>query len=90
MLLAFLHLGSPPWRNIPDDLGGCGFWQQTNPTMDRKRKGGTYEYDWLPMTQELRKSLMWWWEYRPVKDQAHVFLCLDEKKAMPESIRQTV
>jgi integrase len=30
------------------------------------------------MTKELRKALMWWWEHRPIKDQAHVFLCLDE------------
>jgi hypothetical protein len=44
----------------------------------RKRQGGTYEYDWLPMTRELRKSLMWWWEHRPIKDQSHVFLCLDK------------
>ena len=40
--------------------------------------GGTYEYDWLPMTIELRKALLWWWEHRPIKDQPHVFLCLDE------------
>ena len=30
------------------------------------------------MTDELRKSLRWWWEHRSIKDQPHVFLCLDE------------
>lgn len=30
------------------------------------------------MTQELRKSLSWWWGERPIKDQAHLFLCLDK------------
>ena len=44
----------------------------------RKRTDGTYEYDWLPMTNELRSSLRWWWEHRPIKDQPNVFLCLDE------------
>ena len=39
--------------------------------------GGSYEYDWLPMTEELRKSLMQWWEQRPIKDSEYVFLCLD-------------
>jgi integrase len=40
--------------------------------------GGAYEYDWLPMTTELRKSLMWWWEQRPIKDSPYVFLSIDE------------
>ena len=42
--------------------------------------GGAYEYDWLPMTTELRKSLMWWWEQRPIKDSPYVFLSVDESE----------
>ena len=45
----------------------------------RKRRGGILEFDWLPMTKELRKSLRWWWGHRPIKDQPYVFLCLEDK-----------
>ena len=44
----------------------------------RKRKDGAMEYDWLPLTEELRAMLMWWWENRPVKDSPFVFVSLDE------------
>jgi integrase len=40
------------------------------------------------MTQELRKSLRWWWEERPIKDQAHVFLCLDKNQFAREFFGQ--
>lgn len=77
MLLAFLHLAARrgeifrmSWEDVDFGNSRIRLWT-------RKRHGGTYEYDWLPMTQELRKSLRWWWEQRPIKDQAHVFLCLE-------------
>jgi integrase len=80
MLLAFLHLAARrgeifriTWEDIDFGNNRIRLWT-------RKRHGGTFEYDWLPMTQELRKSLMWWWENRPMKDASHVFLCLDKKK----------
>jgi integrase len=80
MLLAFLHLAARrgeifrmTWEDIDFGNNRIRLWT-------RKRHGGTFEYDWLPMTKELRNSLRWWWEYRPVKDQPHLFLCLDEKK----------
>ena len=78
MLLAFLHLAARrseifriTWTDVDFGNSRIRLWT-------RKRQGGTYEYDWLPMTQELRKSLRWWWEQRPIKDQSHVFLCLDK------------
>jgi integrase len=78
MLLAFLHLAARrgeifrmTWEDVDFGNSRIRLWT-------RKRQGGTYEYDWLPMTQELRKSLLWWWEHRPIKDQPHVFLCLDK------------
>jgi hypothetical protein len=37
------------------------------------------------MTKELRTALRWWWENRPIKDQPHVFLSLDEKECNRES-----
>ena len=39
----------------------------------------------LPMTKELRKSLMWWWEQRPIKDSPYVFLCIDELECIREN-----
>ena len=44
----------------------------------RKRRGGGLEYDWLPISHELRAALFWWLENRPFKDKPHVFLCLDD------------
>jgi integrase len=44
----------------------------------RKRRDGTLEFDWVPMTSELRETLIGWWEARPVKDTPHVFVCLDD------------
>jgi len=78
MLLAFLHLAARrgeifrlTWEDIDFGNSRVRLWT-------RKRQGGTYEYDWLPMTRELRKSMLWWWEHRPIKDKPHVFLCLDQ------------
>ncbi len=78
MLLTFLHLAARrgeifrlTWEDIDFGNSRVRIWT-------RKRQGGTYEYDWLPMTTELRKSMMWWWENRPIKDKPHVFLCLDK------------
>ncbi|MGE4297633.1 MAG: tyrosine-type recombinase/integrase [Desulfovibrionaceae bacterium] len=39
----------------------------------RKRAGGNREGDWVEMVQELRESLLWWWENRPHKDSPYVF-----------------
>jgi integrase len=47
--------------------------------------GGAYEYDWLPMTTELRRLLMWWWEQRPIKDSPYVFLSIDELECNREN-----
>jgi len=39
----------------------------------RKTKDGSMEYEWIPMSDSLFKSLMWWWQNRPVKDSPYVF-----------------
>jgi integrase len=78
MLLAFLHLAARrseifrlTWSDIDFGNNRVRLWT-------RKRADGTYEYDWLPMTAQLRESFRSWWENRPFKDHSHVFLCLDE------------
>ena len=77
MLLTFLHLAARrgeifrlTWQDVDFGNDRIRLWT-------RKRKDGTFEYDWLPMTKELRKSLRWWWESRPIKDSPYVFVCLE-------------
>ncbi|MFO7557604.1 MAG: tyrosine-type recombinase/integrase [Desulfobacterales bacterium] len=79
MLTAFLHLGArrseifrTKWEDVDFTNSRVRLWT-------RKRKGGTLEFDWLPMTKELRKMLLHWWETRPVKDSPFVFVCLNEE-----------
>jgi integrase len=78
MLLSFLHLAARrgeifrlTWQDIDFGNDSVRLWT-------RKRKDGSFEWDYLPITKELRKSLRWWWEHRPIKDHTHVFLCLNE------------
>lgn len=78
MLLTFLHLAARrgevfrlTWADIDFGNSQIRLWT-------RKRQDGSFEYDWLPMTETLRKSLRWWWENRPIKDNPHVFLSLNE------------
>ena len=80
MLLAFLHLAARRGEIFRLTWDDVDFGNSRVRLWTHKRAGGNYEYDWLPMTKELRKSLLWWWENRPVKDQTHVFLCLDQKE----------
>ena len=88
MLLAFLHLAARRGEVFRITWSDVDFGNSRIRLWTRKRHGGTYEYDWLPMTQELRKSLRWWWEERPIKDQAHVFLCLDKNQIAREFFGQ--
>jgi integrase len=88
MMLAFLHLAARrgeifrlTWDDV--DFGNCRVRLWT-----RKRAGSSYEYDWLPMTKELRSSLLWWWENRPIKDKPYVFLCLDKTGLCKECFGQ--
>jgi integrase len=78
MLLAFLHLAARRGEIFRLTWSDVDFGNNRIRLWTRKRTDGTYEYDWLPMTNELRSSLRWWWEHRPIKDQPNVFLCLNE------------
>ena len=67
MLRAFLHLAARKselfnllWEDVSFSSEQIRLWTS-------KRKNGTQEYDWLPMTQELKSNLMWWWDNRPFK-----------------------
>ena len=78
MLLAFLHLAARRGEIFRITLSDLDFENNRVRLWTRKRKGGTLEPDWLPMTEELRDVLALWLENRPMKDKKHVFLCLSD------------
>lgn len=78
MLLTFLHLGARRGEVFRLSWSDVDFGSTRIRLWTRKRKGANLEYDWLPMTQELREALMWWWENRPIKDNPYIFLCLEK------------
>jgi integrase len=85
ILLAFLHLAARrgeifrlTWDDVDFNNDQIRLWT-------RKRRGGDLEYDWLPLTKVLKQALIWWWQKRPIKDDPHIFLCLEEKEFCQES-----
>jgi integrase len=79
MLLTFLHTAgrrSEIFRLSVDDIS---FQHSRIRLATKKRTGGNLEYDWLPMTEELKNELSWWLETRPLKNEPHVFMCLEER-----------
>lgn len=81
MLLALLHLAARrgeifnlKWSDVDFSTNRVRLW--TN-----KREGGHQEFDWLPMTPDLKRPLLAWQEKLlaiPGIDKEHVFICLDE------------
>lgn len=81
MLLAYLHLAArrselfrARWSDVDFPRGCIRLWT-------RKREGGSIEYDWLPMTGELKADLRMWSERRlaqPTIDKTHLFVCLSQ------------
>lgn len=78
MLLTAMHLAARrgeifglTWADVDFGTNQICLWT-------RKRKGGHREPDWLPMTTELRQTMVRWWDQRPVKDATNVFLCLEK------------
>lgn len=78
MLLAFLHLACRrgeafrlKWDDVDFDKKRVRLWT-------RKQENGSYEFEWLPMTQELQRWLRWWMRACPMKSD-NVVICLDNK-----------
>jgi integrase len=77
MLLTLLFLAARKgevfrlrWTDVDFAAGTVTLWT-------RKRAGGDFEPDVVPMVQRLKKVLLAWWEQRPIKAE-HVFVNLDE------------
>jgi integrase len=78
MLLAFLYLAGRRKEIFRLTWSDVDFGRQRVRLWTRKRADGSEEFDWLPMTADLRKELRWWWENRPIKNVETVFMCLEE------------
>lgn len=78
ILLTFLYLAARRGEVFKLKWSDINFVDRRVRLETRKRKDGTLEYDWLPMAEDLRAALKWWWENRPIKESPNVFLCLDK------------
>lgn len=74
MLRAFLHLAARRSEIFNMTWEDVSFGGEQIRLWTCKRKNGTQEYDWLPMTKELKADLLWWWENRPFKRAQNVFV----------------
>lgn len=78
MLLTFLHLGARRGEIFKLKWTDVDFPSGRIRLATRKRKDGTLEHDWLPLTNDLKSKLMWWWENRTFKRHDHVFVCEED------------
>ena len=79
MLLTFLHTAGRRGEIFRLTVSDLDFDNGRVRLSTRKREGGNLEYDWLPMTAELKRELSWWLENRPLKKKPHVFMCLEKR-----------
>jgi len=79
LLLTFLHTAARRSEIFRLKISDLDFDNGRIRLSTKKRTGGNLEYDWLPMTEELKRELSWWLENRPLKNRPHVFMCLEER-----------
>ena len=82
MLLTFLHLAARRKEVFKIKISDIDFKGMKIKLTTRKRKDGRMEYDWIPMTSELKSAIIGWLEVRlkhHTEDKEHVFVCLDKK-----------
>lgn len=78
MLLTFSHLACRRGEAFRIKWDDVDFGNKRIRLWTRKRENGTYEYEWLPMVEELEKGMRWWQKACPVESD-YVFICLDKK-----------
>ena len=79
MLLTFLHTAARRGEVFRLKRIDVDFENSRIRLWTRKREGGAWEYDWLPMTSDLRSAILEWLEIRlthNTPDKDHVFVCL--------------
>ncbi len=78
MLQTFIHLACRRGEVFRLKWDDVDFPKRRIRLWTRKRENGTYEFEWLPMTEELQQGLLWWSRACPVETE-HVFICLEQK-----------
>ena len=79
MLLTFLHTAGRRGKIFRLTLSDLDLENNRIRLSTKKRTGGNLEYDWLPITAELKRELSRWLKNRPLKNKPHVFMCLEER-----------
>lgn len=74
MLLACLHLAARRGELFKLTWQDVDFINSQVCLSTRKTRNGSVKRVWLPMSTELRKELLWWWENRPYKKAKYVFI----------------
>lgn len=80
MLLFSFHLAARRGETFRAKRSDIDFNNDKIRLWTRKRKGGHLEFDWMPLTQKLKRALLSWWEIRlshSTEDKEHIFICLD-------------
>ena len=83
ILMACLHLGarkSEIFNLLWEDVD---FANRRIRLATRKRRDGSLEHDWLPMTGQLHDALVHWRDSRALKIQEHIFACGNEGNTPP-------
>lgn len=88
LLTMLLHLGLRKNEAFKMKWSDLDLPRGTATVYTRKRRDGSLEYDKMGLTDDLKRSLMWWWEHRPVKDTDYVFVCLDRSSCNEERYGQ--
>jgi integrase len=79
MLLTFLHTAGRRGEIFRLMVSDLDLENNRIRLSTKKRTGGNLEYDWLPMTAELKRELTWWLGNRPLRKKSHIFMCLEER-----------
>ena len=78
MLTALLHLAARRGEIFRLTWQDVNFADGQVFLSTRKTRDGSMKREMLPMSNELRRELLWWWEHRPFKQAKHVFTMLEE------------
>jgi len=78
MLTSFLHLAARRGEIFKLKWFDLDFVGSQVGLMTRKTKDGSVRADWIPMTDELKKVLLFWQENRPHKKSEYVFTILGD------------
>lgn len=82
MLLAYLHTAARRSELFNATWSDVDFGRRKIRLWTRKREGGALEFDWIPMTEELRGALEIWKKRRETQateDRNHIFVCLSSQ-----------